>query len=153
MRTGGFTRNKFLTLYIWPSGNVGWVRPPKPICSSNHPDEFLDFVPEEWVDETPPPCRSSYPSSISILEFRTALRRIPHPVQRSSQSNAHRIIHGNNREVAMEGGSCSQADQQRACPESFSPGQRKVWESRGTRFSERRHGGRTSALLDSFNLA
>ena len=159
MRTGGFTRNKFpLTLYIWPSGKVGLGAAAKTdLFFESIPDEFLDFVPEEWEwDETPPPCRSSYPSSISIFGISDLhlAGRIPHPVQRSSYWNAHRIIH------RQQPGSChgrevrglQQAHQQRACPGKLSlSGQRKVWESRCRPVFlplERRHGGRTSAPLD-----
>ena len=50
MRTGGFTRNKFpLTLYIWPMGKVGLGAAAKTdLFFESIPDEFLDFVPEEW---------------------------------------------------------------------------------------------------------
>jgi len=49
-RVGGFTRNRFpLTLYIWPSGKVGLGAAAKTdLFFESIPDEFLDFVPEEW---------------------------------------------------------------------------------------------------------
>ena len=98
MRTGGFTRNKFpLTLYIWPSGKVGWERLPKPICSSNRFQmNFSISCPKDGTGtKTPPPCRSSYPSSTSIYGISDLHRpgsNTP-PVERSSYRNAHRIIH------------------------------------------------------------
>ena len=49
-RIGGFTRNQFpLTLYIWPTGKIGLGAAAKTdLFFESIPDEFLDFIPEEW---------------------------------------------------------------------------------------------------------
>lgn len=49
-RVGGFVRNQFpLTLYIWPSGNVGFGAAAKTdLFFESIPEEFLDFTPQNW---------------------------------------------------------------------------------------------------------
>lgn len=49
-RIGGFARNKFpLTLHIWPLGRVGMGAAAKTdLFFESIPDEFLDFIPDEW---------------------------------------------------------------------------------------------------------
>ena len=52
-RIGGFVRNQFpLTLYIWPSGKIGLGAAAKTdLFFESIPDEFLDYIPGEWVWE------------------------------------------------------------------------------------------------------
>ncbi len=52
-RVGGFVRNQFpVTVYIWPTGTVGLGSAAKAdLFFESIPDEFLDFVPEEWTWE------------------------------------------------------------------------------------------------------
>lgn len=49
-RIGSFTRNQFpLTLYIWPSGKIGFGAAAKTdLFFESIPDAFLDFIPEGW---------------------------------------------------------------------------------------------------------
>lgn len=109
MRTGGFTRNKFpLTLYIWPSGKVGLGAAAKTdLFFESIPDEFLDFVPEEWEwDENSSTVPIIVPKFyLDLWNFGLAPSRVEYPTLSNEAATGMPIelFIGNNREVAMEG--------------------------------------------------
>lgn len=109
MRTGGFTRNKFpLTLYIWPSGQVGLGAAAKTdLFFESIPDEFLDFVPEGWNwDENSSTVPIIVPKFyLDLWNFGLAPSRIEYPTLSNEAATGMPIelFIGNNREVTMEG--------------------------------------------------
>ncbi|MBT3637292.1 MAG: hypothetical protein HN531_10155 [Opitutae bacterium] len=109
MRTGGFTRNKFpLTLYIWPSGKVGLGAAAKTdLFFESIPDEFLDFVPEEWEwDENSSTVPIIVPKFyLDLWNFGLAPSRVEYPTLSNEAATGMPIelFIGNNREVTLEG--------------------------------------------------
>jgi hypothetical protein len=109
MRIGGFTRNKFpLTLYIWPSGKVGFGAAAKTdLFFESIPDDFLDFVPETWHwDENSSIVPIIIPKFyLDLWNFGLAPARIEYPALSTEAATGMPIelFIGNNREATLEG--------------------------------------------------
>ncbi len=109
MRIGGFTRNKFpLTLYIWPSGKVGFGAAAKTdLFFESIPDDFLDFVPETWHwDENSSIVPIIVPKFyLDLWNFGLAPARIEYPALSTEAATGMPIelFIGNNREATLEG--------------------------------------------------
>ena len=108
-RIGGFTRNQFpLTLYIWPSGKVGLGAAAKTdLFFESIPDEFLDFIPEEWHWEensniVPIMVPKFY---LDLWNFGLAPSRVEYPALSTQAATGMPIelVIGKQRETTLEG--------------------------------------------------
>lgn len=108
-RIGGFTRNQFpLTLYIWPSGKVGLGAAAKTdLFFESIPDEFLDFVPEDWHwDENSEIVPIMVPKFyLDLWNFGLAPSRVEYPALSTDAATGMPIelFIGKNRETTLEG--------------------------------------------------
>jgi hypothetical protein len=108
-RIGGFVRNKFpLTLYIWPSGKVGLGAAAKTdLFFESIPDEFLDFVPQEWNwEEDAPIVPIMVPKFyLDLWNFGLAPSRIEYPTLSTEAATGMpiQIFIGDNRETILDG--------------------------------------------------
>lgn len=108
-RIGGFVRNKFpITLYIWPSGKIGFGAAAKTdLFFESIPDEFLDFIPKEWEWEenasiVPIMVPKFY---LDLWNFGLAPSRVEYPALSTDAAKGMpiEIFIGKNKETTLKG--------------------------------------------------
>ena len=108
-RIGGFVRNKFpITLYIWPSGKIGFGAAAKTdLFFESIPDEFLDFIPKEWEWEenasiVPIMVPKFY---LDLWNFGLAPSRVEYPALSTDAAKGMpiQIFIGKNKETTLNG--------------------------------------------------
>lgn len=108
-RIGGFVRNKFpITLYIWPSGKIGFGAAAKTdLFFESIPDEFLDFIPKEWEWEenasiVPIMVPKFY---LDLWNFGLAPSRVEYPALSTDAAKGMpiEIFIGKNKETTLNG--------------------------------------------------
>ena len=108
-RIGGFVRNKFpITLYIWPSGKIGFGAAAKTdLFFESIPDEFLDFIPKEWEWEenasiVPIMVPKFY---LDLWNFGLAPSRVEYPALSTDAAKGMpiEIFLGKNKETTLNG--------------------------------------------------
>ncbi|HAD20786.1 MAG: hypothetical protein CMI28_04140 [Opitutae bacterium] len=108
-RIGGFVRNKFpITLYIWPSGKIGFGAAAKTdLFFESIPDEFLDFIPKEWEWEenasiVPIMVPKFY---LDLWNFGLAPSRVEYPALSTDAARGMpiEIFIGKNKETTLNG--------------------------------------------------
>lgn len=108
-RLGGFTRNQFpVTVYIWPAGTVGLGAAAKAdLFFESIPDEFLDFIPQEWQWEensslVPIMVPKFY---LDLWNFGLAPSRVEYPPLSTEAATGMpiEIFIGKTRETTLEG--------------------------------------------------
>ena len=108
-RIGGFTRNQFpLTLYIWPTGKIGLGAAAKTdLFFESIPDEFLDFIPEEWNwEENSSLIPIMVPKFyLDLWNFGLAPSRVEYPSLSTEAATGMpiEIFIGKNREATLDG--------------------------------------------------
>jgi hypothetical protein len=108
-RIGGFVRNKFpITLYIWPSGKVGFGAAAKTdLFFESIPDEFLDFIPEQWEwDENASIVPIMVPKFyLDLWNFGLAPSRVEYPALSTDAAKGMpiEIFIGKNKETTLSG--------------------------------------------------
>ncbi|MEC8244194.1 MAG: hypothetical protein VX038_05065 [Verrucomicrobiota bacterium] len=108
-RIGGFVRNKFpISLYIWPSGKIGFGAAAKTdLFFESIPDEFLDFIPKEWEWEenasiVPIMVPKFY---LDLWNFGLAPSRVEYPALSTDAAKGMpiEIFIGKNKETTLNG--------------------------------------------------
>jgi hypothetical protein len=108
-RIGGFIRNQFpLTLYIWPTGKIGLGAAAKTdLFFESIPDEFLDFIPDEWNwEENSTLIPIMVPKFyLDLWNFGLAPSRVEYPSLSTEAATGMpiEIFIGKNREVTLDG--------------------------------------------------
>jgi len=108
-RIGGFTRNQFpLTLYIWPTGKIGLGAAAKTdLFFESIPDEFLDFIPDEWNwEENSSLIPIMVPKFyLDLWNFGLAPSRVEYPSLSTEAATGMpiEIFIGKNREATLDG--------------------------------------------------
>ena len=108
-RIGGFTRNQFpLTLYIWPTGKIGLGAAAKTdLFFESIPDEFLDFIPEEWDwEENSSLIPIMVPKFyLDLWNFGLAPSRVEYPSLSNEAATGMpiEVFIGKNREATLDG--------------------------------------------------
>lgn len=108
-RIGGFVRNKFpITLYIWPSGKVGFGAAAKTdLFFESIPDKFLDFIPEQWEwDENASIIPIMVPKFyLDLWNFGLAPSRVEYPALSTDAAKGMpiEIFIGKNKETTLNG--------------------------------------------------
>ena len=108
-RIGGFVRNQFpLTLYIWPSGKIGLGAAAKTdLFFESIPDEFLDYIPGEWVwEENSTLIPIMVPKFyLDLWNFGLAPSRVEYPAlsTQAAKGMPIEIFIGKNRETTLDG--------------------------------------------------
>ena len=120
-----------LTLYIWPTGKIGLGAAAKTdLFFESIPDEFLDFIPEEW-DWEENSCRfpSWYQSFTDLWNFGLAPSRVEYPSLSNEAATGMpiEVFIGKNREATLDGRfvAFSKRINSVLVPESFLTGQTK----------------------------
>ena len=108
-RIGGFVRNQFpVTVYIWPTGKIGMGSAAKAdLFFESIPDEFLDFIPEEWEWEE----NSSFVPImvpkfyLDLWNFGLAPSRVEYPPlsMEAATGMPIEVFIGQNREATLDG--------------------------------------------------
>ena len=108
-RIGGFIRNQFpLTLYIWPTGKIGLGAAAKTdLFFESIPDEFLDFIPDEWNwEENSTLIPIMVPKFyLDLWNFGLAPSRVEYPSLSTEAATGMpiEIFIGKNREFTLDG--------------------------------------------------
>ena len=132
-RIGGFTRNQFpLALYIWPTGKIGLGAAAKTdLFFESIPDEFLDFIPEEWDwEENSSLIPIMVPKFyLDLWNFGLAPSRVEYPSLSNEAATGMpiEVFIGKNREATLDGRfvAFSKRINSVLVPKAFLPGQTK----------------------------